>query len=1037
MRHDEAWVGVAVRLRDNPGRLGMTTGRVTGEGERLRVEVRFGPHDIVFKHAAVLERESPTPLSPLERLERGELGTPMDLRRLLTFQKVRGQLTNVLYSMESSNTDFYPHQFKPVLKFLDSTDGRLLIADEVGLGKTIEAMYIWKELEAREQAQRLLVVCPAMLQEKWRGDLRQRFNIRAEVLHARDLKERLDDAGSGGSRAAFVAITSLEGLRPDPNWEDESNPSVRAQIARLLDRTPAAEDAGLLDLVIIDEAHYLRNPSTASNRLARLLRDAARHLVLLTATPIQLNNDNLYQLLRLISPQVFFLADVFTALLEANKPLVAAQRHLWALPPDIAAAGEALGRALASPYFARDVALHHVQTALGARAALDEDTRVRLGHKLESASLLGQYLTRTRKRDVIIRRVERRAITIKVQLTNLERDLYKRISLHLRQRAHGARGVALFVEIARQRRMASCMVAALQAWRETGDLEELLWDDLGVSAELDDTADTVRGGENPDDAAAAIAGGVDYLALERMDSKYAQLFSYLRELLARNPGEKVVIFAFFRGTLAYLRRRLADDGIRVGLIQGGMGDEKWDVLDVFRSPDGPSVLLSSEVGSEGIDLQFARFLVNYDLPWNPMKVEQRIGRIDRLGQAAERIFIVNLVLEDTVEDRILERLYHRIGIFRESLGDLEDILGRTTEQLMVDAFLRDLTDDEIRQREEQIALALAQNRQQRERLEHEAINLMAFSDYILAQISRTRSQGRWLQPTELRRFVEDFLVQRYPGSVLRPHDTREAAFILTLSDPARNDFQAFMARYDGPRATELHRAGTITCFFDPKQAGVMGRRLELLDQTHPAIRWIASHYEAEPETFFPVTASRIPASAADVPPGQYGYCAQLREFVGLRRESTIAFKVASVVDNRLVGDEASERLVVAAAHQGHELPNAANRLDIARVTATARRCVEALLTSCDQALEEFRAENEQRCNVHEESARQFHERRVTELRERIERFRHEGKASMIPPTEGLIRMHDDELELKLRRIAEQRTVDETMQFLAVGVIDVS
>src|SRR5262249_53422411 len=96
-----------------------------------------------------------------------------------------------------------------------------------------------------------------------------------------------------------------------------------------------------------------------------------------------------------------------------------------------------------------------------------------------------------------------------------------------------------------------------------------------------------------------------------------------------------------------------------------------------------------------------------------------------------------------------------------------------------------------------------------------------------------------------------------------------------------------------------------------------------------------------------------------------------------------------------------------------------------------------LLTSCDEALEEFKAENEQRCNVHEESARQFHDRRATELRERIDRFRREGRTSMIPATEGLIRMHDDELQLKLRRIAEQRIVDETMQFLAVGVIDVS
>src|SRR5262249_35154990 len=152
----------------------------------------------------VLERQSASLSAPIETLERGQLGTPVDLRRLLTFHKVRGQLTNVLYSMETSNTDFYPHQFKPVLKFLDSADGRLLIADEVGLGKTIEAMYVWKELEAREHARRLLVVCPAMLQEKWRSDLRQRFNVQAEVLNARTVKQRLEESLSSTGRQAFV-----------------------------------------------------------------------------------------------------------------------------------------------------------------------------------------------------------------------------------------------------------------------------------------------------------------------------------------------------------------------------------------------------------------------------------------------------------------------------------------------------------------------------------------------------------------------------------------------------------------------------------------------------------------------------------------------------------------------------------------------------------------------------------------------------------------------------------------------------------------
>jgi superfamily II DNA or RNA helicase len=938
--------------------------------------------------------------------------------------------------METSNTDFYPHQFKPVLKFLDSPDGRLLIADEVGLGKTIEAMYVWKELEARERAQRLLVVCPAMLQEKWRDDLQQRFNIQAEVLNARWLKQRLDDAVAGGNRHAFIAITSLEGLRPDANWPDEANTSVRAQIARLLDRTPSNEQAALLDLVIIDEAHYLRNPSTASNRLARLLRDCARHLVLLTATPIQIANDNLYQLLRLVSPDTFSVSEIFTTLLEANKPLVAAQRNLWSVPPDIAAAREALARARASPYFAQAAALHTVTRDLAGRDHLDEDTRVRLGHKLETAALLGQYLTRTRKRDVIIRRVERRAITLRAQMSALERDLYKRILLHLRQRAAGIRGVALFTEIARQRRMASCMVAALSAWEETGDLDDLLWEDVGVSVELDERATGTGGTAIPGEEVAAVARGADFQTLEQQDTKYRELIRFLREVLGRNPREKIVLFAFFRGTLAYLKRRLGQDGIRVALIQGGMGNEKWDIIADFRSTDGPSILLSSEVGSEGIDLQFCRFLVNYDLPWNPMRVEQRIGRLDRLGQMHDVVFVVNLVLQDTVEDRILQRLYERIGLFRESLGDLEDILGRTTEELMVEAFLRDLSDEEIRQREDQIAMALAQNRQQRDHLEQQAINLMAFSDYILAQISRTRSQGRWLRPDELRRFAEDFLVQRYPGSVLRPHESREAAFTLTLSDATRNDFQEYMRRYNGPRVTDLDRVGTVACFFDPKQVGVMGRRLELLDQTHPFIRWIADSYEAEPEAFFPVAACVVSASAVDIPAGLYAYCVQLRSFIGLRRETALVFKAAPLQGGPITGDELSERLVVAAAHGGRDFPNAANRLDLAQVTAAVGCCMDALLATYEQILEDFKAENEQRCAVQEESARQFHERRVAELRERIEAFQRDDRAAMIPATEGLIRKLDDELELKRRRIAAQRVVDETMQILAVGVVDV-
>jgi hypothetical protein len=202
------------------------------------------------------------------------------------------------------------------------------------------------------------------------------------------------------------------------------------------------------------------------------------------------------------------------------------------------------------------------------------------------------------------------------------------------------------------------------------------------------------------------------------------------------------------------------------------------------------------------------------------------------------------------------------------------------------------------------------------------------------------------------------------------------------------------------------------------------------------LRWIAACYEAQADAFFPVAAIRVPGPITGVSSGQYVYAVQFREFSGLRRQSTMVFKAIAMSDGTVLGDEASERLATAAAAQGEDVPNARNRVDVGRALAFANECEALLLESSDREAAEFRAENDDRCTVQEEAARQFHERRVRELRERIERFRRDGRTSMIPPTEGLIRRLDDELELKRRRIAERRHVDETLQFLAVGVIHV-
>lgn len=190
-----------------------------------------------------------------------------------------------------------------------------------------------------------------------------------------------------------------------------------------------------------------------------------------------------------------------------------------------------------------------------------------------------------------------------------------------------------------------------------------------------------------------------------------------------------------------MSQRLIQDRISNCLLHGDILKKKNsqfkskdDILKMFQNTP-TSVLLSSEVGSEGVDLQFCRFLINYDLPWNPMRVEQRIGRIDRLGQKYENISIIHFIINNTIEEKILTRLYERINIFKESIGDLQEILGEQTEQLVKDLLNPNLSDEQREIEAERIFVAIENEKQEQTKMESEAINLVAFSNYILESIS--------------------------------------------------------------------------------------------------------------------------------------------------------------------------------------------------------------------------------------------------------------------------------------------------------------
>ena len=1033
-----------VRVIDDPGRCGLTTGRVLRLGTILFVQVRFGPNDVQRYPYETLE------LCLINQeigdiLESGRFGSPSDIRRLLTYEKVKGTLTNIFYSMEVSKTDFYPHQFKPVLKFIESPVGRLLIADEVGLGKTIEALLIWKELQARSGARRLLVVCLAMLREKWQKEMRDKFNMHGEIVNAAELMGHIETWHTQGDSHSFTCIASLEGLRCKNTYEDPDESGPRVDLARLLDSV-ASGGEGPFDLVIIDESHYLRNASTASNVLGGLLRDASKHLILLTATPIQIHSKNLYQLLRLVSPEAFFTEYIFEELLKANGPIVAALRALWKLPPDTATARESIHAALGNRYFSENMVLHHVSQQLDRvsfEQPLDPEVKIRLCQKIESCSLTGQYMTRTRKREVIERRVRRAPQILLVNYSAVERELYDRVSRTIRKKSHGKRGVSLFALYSRKRQMASCMVAALESWREQGIFNELveesLYEDFGITKEM---IETDNGAELLDDLDERHEiwqefSGLDIDVIERGDTKYAMLKDFLKNELTNDKKEKFVLFSFFRGTLHYLRRRLEADGIRNCLILGGMGSTKEQILEDFGAITGPNVLLTSEVCSEGVDLQFCRFLINYDLPWNPMKVEQRIGRLDRLGQKAEQISIINFSLIDTIEQKILFRLFDRIKIFEETIGDLEEILGVMTEQLIYQLLQPDLADDQRLAQALQTVDATIAKKEAQEQLEQNAINLFAFSDFLQNSITQSRDQGRWLSTQDMFSFVDDFFALNYAGTFIEPRQGNPGIYAIRLSDAARIALLHYTTNHLSPTTTQLGRSIVpVSCYFDPKLVKSAYNLIELLDTTHPLIRFIKHTYEISDKSFHPVSALRINKSCVPVNvfPGIYVYVVHYWEMRGLRQDNRLIFRVVNLQDHQSLSDVNAEILLTTASREGEDVPNVVNQLEMNQVKRIFDSEMEFLILSFDIASKEFKEENQNRCNVQERSASDYAQRQIARFEQQIANLRTEGKHRIIPAIQGKINKAKDDLQLKLRTISEHRRVKDGFRELAAGIL---
>jgi superfamily II DNA or RNA helicase len=612
----------------------------------------------------------------------------------LTRAKLRDRFTDTVFAFRATRTIFRSYQFKPIMKVLQTGRSRLLIADEVGLGKTIEAGLVWTELEARGDADRVLVVCPSVLVEKWRQEMDERFGFDLIELNSAGLRDLLSKASTGRlpKRAAYVV--SLQLLR---TWEGLQD---------------LAEFQPSFDLVVVDEAHAMRNTDTASFALGSLLSDWARNLIFLTATPVNLRSTDLYSLMRLLQPGE--LGDQFTFELQLEPNAVLHRLQVSLFDQDVTSTQRlAMLDELGDMPFGRPL-LNRPEARL-LRGILEDGPLSPSGQAHARRLLLelnttSSVVTRTRKVEVQEDKSVREPRSLEVTWNEVESAFYRDYLDWCVRRAALA-GTPLNFSMQMPLRLASsCLPAAaasVAAWPPRSHDE----DGDGSRAEL-----TPSQSEPPHPGlllAARELGGVD--------SKFDSLLGLLQTILAE--GRQALLFTFSRATLDYLARRLVGHA-RVAVLHGGVDKRaRHEVMADFRA-GRYDLVLATRVASEGLDFEFCSVLINYDLPWNPMEVEQRIGRLDRIGQKAEKILVFNFHTPDTIESSILQRVLDRIGVFERSIGELEPIVQDRWRDLRQVAFDFSLSEQQRQLKTDQVLAAI----------ETQAIDLrelQAASDYLL------------------------------------------------------------------------------------------------------------------------------------------------------------------------------------------------------------------------------------------------------------------------------------------------------------------
>lgn len=541
------------------------------------------------------------------------------LRYVTLLSKIKNETAGGFLSSLASGIIPLPHQLHVLNRAMETNNIRYILADEVGLGKTIEAGMIIRELKSRGLVSRILVVCPTGLVTQWASEMQEKFHEKFQVILPSDYDtiRRLTDNDDvyGQFDQVISPMDSIKPIEKHTGWSEEKVEKYNEE------RIYSIINSGW-DLIIIDEAHRVAGSSgeVARYKLGNLLAQASPYLLLLSATPHNGKTEPFLRLIRLLD------ADAF---------------------PN----AKSIVREQVAPYLIRTEK----------REAIDNN---------------GNLLFKNRITHLVTISWDER--------NNLQRELYEMVSSYVSETYNKAlrnrkKNMCLIFLLIIMQRMVTSSTAAIQQSLErrlsvlkeqrtcVGNLKEEDLDELNIEDGVEEAIEAISLDMDLEiEELQQIVSLAKQAQFQNRDAKVEPLIMEIDAILSADRSQKIIIFTEFVATQKYLQELLVNIGYSVTILNGGMSiDERNAAMQEFRT--STSIFISTDAGGEGLNLQFANIIINYDLPWNPMKIEQRCGRVDRIGQQRD-VHIYNFIVGETVENRVREVLEEKLSVILKEMG---------------------------------------------------------------------------------------------------------------------------------------------------------------------------------------------------------------------------------------------------------------------------------------------------------------------------------------------------------------------------------